>query len=88
MKKWYLNFFKETFGNYWTEISDGKPDTKQEVSLLNEKLKSGNVLDLGSGTGRLSIPISSKKHVIGLDLSKDLLKISKKRAEMFILMLI
>tara|TARA_Y100000034_G_scaffold88576_1_gene106338 strand:- start:3532 stop:4221 length:690 start_codon:yes stop_codon:yes gene_type:complete len=46
------------------------------------KLKGKKILDLGCGTGRNSIKIARKgAKVIGIDFSKDMLKIAKNKAE-------
>lgn len=57
---------------------------KPEGEIVNQvamRLKSGKVVDLGSGTGYLAIEIakiSSDLEVIGIDLSREMIKISER----------
>jgi ubiquinone/menaquinone biosynthesis C-methylase UbiE len=67
--------------SYWAEIADWNSTTKQ-VDFLESALKvEGLILDLCCGTGRHSIPLSTEGfHLIGLDVSPNLLRIAKERA--------
>ena len=59
---------------------------KRETKIANdivEKVGSGTILDLGSGTGYLSIEIVKKApslQVYGIDLSRQMIKISRRHA--------
>ena len=59
-----------------------KPETKIANDIV-EKMGSGTILDLGSGTGYLSIEIakmSPSLRVYGIDLSRQMIKISRRHA--------
>ncbi|WP_417612815.1 class I SAM-dependent methyltransferase [Owenweeksia hongkongensis] len=46
--------------------------------------KPSNILDFGCGTGRLSIPLAQRgKHVVGMDISPDMLEEGRKNADKF-----
>jgi ubiquinone/menaquinone biosynthesis C-methylase UbiE len=74
-----MNVFDE-MGTYWAEIAD-KNKTEQQTQFLKKTLKTrGYVLDLACGTGRHTIPlIKDGCNVVGLDVSRNLLRIAKKR---------
>jgi ubiquinone/menaquinone biosynthesis C-methylase UbiE len=73
------NVFDE-MGSYWAEIAD-KNQTERQLKFLKNQLKpDGYVLDIGCGTGRHSIPLNMEGYdTVGLDVSANLLKITKKR---------
>lgn len=53
------------------------------VSQVDEHMKAGRVLDIGTGPGRLPIMLASRNqllYVIGLDLSEDMVKIASEAA--------
>jgi len=59
-----------------------KPEAKIANDVV-EKLRSGTILDLGSGTGYLSIEIArraSSVQVYGIDLSRRMVKIARRHA--------
>ena len=59
-----------------------KPETKIANDIV-EKMESGTIVDLGSGTGYLSIEIAKKApgtRVYGIDLSRQMVKISRRHA--------
>ena len=59
-----------------------KPETKIANDIV-EMMRSGTILDLGSGTGYLSIEIAKKAlglHVYGIDLSRQMIKIARRHA--------
>jgi ubiquinone/menaquinone biosynthesis C-methylase UbiE len=59
-----------------------KPETKI-ASCIAEKIGNGTVLDLGSGTGYLSIEIAKRApglQVYGVDLGKEMVKIARRHA--------
>ena len=68
-------------GIYWAEIAD-KNQTEKQIQFLKTYLKlEGYVLDLACGTGRHSIPlITDGYRIVGLDASRNLLRIAKQRA--------
>jgi ubiquinone/menaquinone biosynthesis C-methylase UbiE len=77
--QWYRNIFNDL--NYdWEAIVDQR-DTEREVAFVEGVLnKNGTVLDLCCGTGRHSIILSQHGwKMIGLDLSKNLLAIAKRK---------
>jgi ubiquinone/menaquinone biosynthesis C-methylase UbiE len=60
-----------------------KPETKIANNIA-EKMKDGTILDLGSGTGYLSIEIARKSpglQVYGIDLSRRMVKIARRHAQ-------
>jgi len=68
-------------GAYWVEIAD-KNQTEQQIQFLKSHLKpSGYVLDLACGSGRHAIALNADGYcMVGLDASRKLLKIAKKRS--------
>jgi ubiquinone/menaquinone biosynthesis C-methylase UbiE len=60
-----------------------KPETKI-ASYIAERIGNGTILDLGSGTGYLSIDIAKRAptlQVYGIDLSRQMVKIARRRAK-------
>jgi len=60
-----------------------KPETKI-ASYIAEKMGNGTILDLGSGTGYLSIEIARRAlnlQVYGIDLSRQMVKIARRHAK-------
>jgi len=60
-----------------------KPETKI-ASYIAEKMGNGTILDLGSGTGYLSIGIARRApnlQVYGIDLSRQMVKIARRHAK-------
>lgn len=83
MNSWYKKMFEGKLGEYWLNISDQKREaTELQVSFLREVLTEGWLLDHGCGPCRISIPLSTHRSVVGLDLSKYLLQRGKKRAKL------
>ncbi len=76
-----MNVFDQ-MGVYWAEIADQNP-TERQVQFIENTLKpQGLILDLACGTGRHMIPLSKEGYdVVGLDISRNLLKIAKTRLE-------
>ncbi len=67
--------FGGSFGRYLRDI---------EVKIFSSVIEAthNRVLDIGAGTGKLCIPLSSQsREVIALDLSKEMIKIAKMNAE-------
>ena len=80
MGKWYQDMFKGELGKYLLHSSDLRKElTEKEIQFLENALKKGLILDHCCGAGRLSIPLSSRRQVVGMDLSKYLLVQAKKR---------
>jgi len=75
----YVNIFDE-MGVDWEVIVDRR-DTEREVQFVEDAVsKGGFLLDLCCGTGRHSIILSENGvNVIGMDLSRNLLRIAKQR---------
>jgi ubiquinone/menaquinone biosynthesis C-methylase UbiE len=60
-----------------------KPETKI-ANEIAEKMRNGTILDLGSGTGYLSIEIARRSpglQVYGIDLSRQMVKIARRHAK-------
>lgn len=60
-----------------------KPETKIANDIV-EKMGNGTILDLGSGTGYLSIEIAKRSpslQVCGIDLSRQMVKIARRHAK-------
>lgn len=82
MGKWYHDMFKGEFGKYFLLLSDPRKGlTEKQRQFLEGVLKRGFVLDHCCGAGRLSIPLSSGRQVVGLDLSRYLLIQAKKKSK-------
>jgi SAM-dependent methyltransferase len=78
---WYKELFEGKLGEYWLSMFYRREEpTQKQVTFLKNVLKEGMVLDHCCGPGRLSIPLSLERKVIGIDLSKLLLKKAKERA--------
>jgi len=82
MSKWYKSMFEGKMVEYWLQISDlRKEQTEEQVAFLRETLKDGLTLDHCCGPGRLFIPLSHDKPIVGFDLSRFLLNEARKRAK-------
>lgn len=80
MDKWYQDMFKGELGKYFLHSSELRKElTEKEIQFLENALKKGLILDHCCGAGRISIPLSSRRRVVGMDLSKYLLVQAKKR---------
>jgi len=75
----YLNIFND-LGADWEAIVDER-DTQKEVDFIQDMiLRKGLTLDLCCGTGRHAVILRKKAwNIIGMDLSRNLLKIAKLR---------
>jgi len=71
----------DDMGAYWVEIAE-KNQTEPQIQFLKNHLKpSGYMLDLACGSGRHAIALNANGYcLVGLDASRSLLKIAKKRA--------
>ena len=74
-----MSVFDE-MGGYWAEIAD-QNQTERQIKFVKTPLKpTGLVLDLACGTGRHLIPLGKEGYdIIGLDISRNLLRIAKSR---------
>lgn len=68
----------ETYGSSFADVYDvwypAPSDTDATVRRLDQLAGDGAILELGAGTGRLTIPLaSSTRTVVGLDASPDML---------------
>lgn len=62
-------------------ISKNENSSEKQIKEFNLR-QTDIVLDIGCGTGRLTIPIAKRvKYVYGIDISKEMLKIAKEQAE-------
>lgn len=77
------NHFYKSIAKYYDYIFSYNPDQKDFIlSMINELYKNRCVLDIGCGTGNLTIELSKLfEKVIGIDLDVDMINIaeSKKR---------
>lgn len=81
MKNWWKTFFKPITAEVMFKPRMGK-QTKLEVDMILEKIKAKqkiDILDLSCGEGRHSVEFAKKHNVVGLDYSKDFLKVAKSR---------
>ncbi|UCD03477.1 MAG: class I SAM-dependent methyltransferase [Candidatus Woesearchaeota archaeon] len=71
----------EIYDIIYSELTNPKI-TEKEVEIIKSEIKpKGRILDLGCGTGKHLIPLlKSGYEVIGLDISKDMLRVLKKKA--------
>lgn len=56
--KYYDFVFEQTFGSFYTNF------TQETLSVINQILSKGTILDLGAGTGRLSIPLAEQGYSV------------------------
>jgi len=86
MKHWTQELFIEK-SKLWLEVMNhlwdtGKRDTKNILKMLKEHgVKSGKVLEIGCGNGRICIPLAKKGFdVTGIDISPIYIEDAKKKA--------
>jgi ubiquinone/menaquinone biosynthesis C-methylase UbiE len=79
------NFYTKKSEDTWNSIAKSFDSTRRRpwgecIDFINSLPKDSIVADIGSGNGRHLIPCAEHcKHVIGLDVSSELLKIVKKK---------
>lgn len=74
----YKNFSKVY--DYFMEHCDYGQWTNQIYDIFNKyKKESGNLLDIGCGTGEMGLRFSDKFRYSGLDLSEDMLRLANKK---------
>ena len=72
-----------TYGDTWGEWYDRIHVRDDDLPFWTEeaRVSGGPVLELGCGTGRVAIPIAQTGiHVVGLDNSRELLRIARTKA--------
>ena len=75
------DYWDKNAAKRFERISKNRAATKKQFKILNLK-KTDSVLDIGCGTGRLTIPIAKKvRKVYALDTSREMIKIVKKCVE-------
>ncbi len=77
----------DAMGQFWAEIAS-QNHTQEQISFLKTQLKpDSTVLDLACGTGRHLIPLSHEGfYVVGLDVSRRLLKIAHQQGAKFLVL--
>lgn len=81
MKNWWKTFFTPITAVVMFKPRMGK-QTKREVNTILKSIKKGSildVLDLCCGEGRHSVEFAKKHNVIGLDYSKNFLKVARSK---------
>jgi ubiquinone/menaquinone biosynthesis C-methylase UbiE len=81
MKTWWKTFFKPITADVMFKPRTGK-QTKLEVDMILKAIKKNGrlkILDLCCGEGRHSVQFAKKHNVVGLDYSKDFLKVAKSK---------
>jgi len=67
-----INDYPAVLAEHYDAIWGGAPYISQGIALADQL--SGSILDVGCGTGALTIPLLAKgRNVVGIDVSKDLL---------------
>ena len=75
------DYWDKNAAERFKRISKNRVATENQLKILNLK-KTDTVLDIGCGTGRLTIPIAKKvRKVYALDTSREMIKIVKKCVE-------
>jgi ubiquinone/menaquinone biosynthesis C-methylase UbiE len=81
---WYQSSFTGNAGKFWVDMYYNERTalhTAGEIDFLEGFLKKGNVLDLCSGPGRHSIPLSLNRSIVSFDLSTYLLSILREKSK-------
>jgi len=75
--QYYSLLFKDST-NYNEYILNAVKKRKELYNLLNKYPKNSKILEAGCGTSALSIYLSKKLNITGIDLNKDMLYLAKK----------
>lgn len=65
-------------------VADVELNTIQCLKAIHNHIPEGNILEIGCGIGRLTLPMAIKNptsRFIGVDISKEMIKIAKNRAK-------
>lgn len=76
------DFWAKRYNRLWVQKYSLRPTRQYILSLFKDKIKGQNILDLGCGPGELIEDLYKENqdlHITGLDFSKGMLDISKKR---------
>lgn len=80
---WPDAFDSGTYGRSFADVYDdwyGSEDPRSLVSLIGSRCRSGRILELGAGTGRVAIPLAEAGHrVIAMDASPEMLEVLDRR---------
>jgi SAM-dependent methyltransferase len=84
MAEWFAELFDERYLSFYEGLLPARP-AAEEAAAIDEALglaPGSRVLDLGCGTGRHSVALAQRGHlVVGLDLSPTLLTIARGLAD-------
>jgi SAM-dependent methyltransferase len=73
MDEWGPATYGDRIARYYDEIHGDRPDTDLAVDRLATLARSGRVLELGIGTGRIALPLAVRGlEVHGIDASEDM----------------
>jgi SAM-dependent methyltransferase len=73
MDEWGPATYGDRVARYYDELHGDRPDTDLAVDRLATLARSGRVLELGIGTGRIALPLARRGLVVeGIDASEDM----------------
>jgi len=88
-KKTVQNYYSKRAENYdsqkartWKSKNGFSPKILKEIMKAASEAKFGWGLEVGIGSGRISFPLTrkTKLHIVGIDISKEMLKLAIKKA--------
>jgi 2-polyprenyl-3-methyl-5-hydroxy-6-metoxy-1,4-benzoquinol methylase len=82
MKEFYDELYRKKGAYHWENIKEGNifyVQHAQKILCLVNKFAKCNVLDVGCGDGYLASQISQKFEVIGIDISREAVKVAKNK---------